>query len=127
MKDLATLMQTLSFDESCKTCLGPREEVEFYCRSCCQAICRNCLLKYHLNLNFGSSSQEQQKIKEKQDLLDQYERKTMSERMTVSLKAELKLDEEVMKAGPDGQAQQVQAVIEALVGSNGEWVELPEL
>lgn len=28
--------------------------------------------------------------------------------MTVSLKAELKLDEEVMKTGPDGQAQQVQ-------------------
>lgn len=32
----------------------------------------------------------------------------MSERMTVSLKAELKLDEEEMTTGPDGQATPMQ-------------------
>ena len=41
------------------------EEIEFYCRSCKQAVCRNCLLKNHLKLDLGGSNSKQEKIKEK--------------------------------------------------------------
>ena len=46
------------------------------------------MLRYHLNLDINPSTEE---MREKQELLDQYERKTMSERMTVSLHAELNI------------------------------------
>ena len=87
---------------------SPALEVEFYCKSCLQAVCRNCLLQNHLNIDLpdflddASDSFNQEKLKEKQELLDQYERKTLQERMTVSLKDELQLKDEVEK-GPNGE------------------------
>ena len=72
----------------CKTCGKDQADIEFYCKTCSKAICRDCLLRYHLNLDINPSTEE---MREKQELLDQYERKTMSERMTVSLHAELNI------------------------------------
>ena len=73
------------------------EEIEFYCRSCDKSVCRNCLLKYHLNLDIVPSSKKKQKIQEKQELLNQYERKTFVQRMSVSLTEELKIDQTGVK------------------------------
>ena len=58
MLDVNDLKKQIGFDENCMTCYQMAEEVEFYCRTCQVAICRNCLLKNHLNLNFGPGSQE---------------------------------------------------------------------
>lgn len=65
----------VKFDNFCKSCHHidnsgqngkmQKEEIEFYCRSCRQAICRNCLLKYHLNLDFAPSSKKEEQIREK--------------------------------------------------------------
>ena len=54
-------------------------------------ICRNCLLCYHINLDVNKKK-DKAILQEKTKLLDYYERKTITERMTVSLQNELKID-----------------------------------
>ena len=83
---------TTLFDNYCPSCdHDSRSEIEFYCKTCEQPICRNCLLKNHINLSVGKKD-NQEELKEKTELLNQYERKTMTERQTISLTHELKIE-----------------------------------
>ena len=85
-------MEDAQISTSCQSCTGDKGEVEFFCRTCQEPICRNCLLMRHLNIT-GSND----KISEKERLLDIYERKTIAERTTVNIKEELKLEHEPEK------------------------------
>lgn len=49
------------------------------------------MLKNHINLSVGKKD-NQEELKEKTELLNQYERKTMTERQTISLTHELKIE-----------------------------------
>lgn len=57
----------INFINFCQSCASSQilskdvhtEEIEFFCKSCNQAICRDCLLRYHLNLDIVPSSKKQ--------------------------------------------------------------------
>ena len=97
-------IEITSLDIFCKSCIlniqnqpgSQKSDIEFYCKTCDKAICRNCLLQKHISFESESNSEsfstKEVDIKEKKELLEQYERKTVTQRMSIkSLSYELKL------------------------------------
>ena len=86
----------------CSSCDKDAQLIEFYCRTCQKAICRNCLLLKHISIGNQNDDVDTGVMEEKQELLAQYERKTINERMSViSLSHELKLVPEEKEEGQD--------------------------